>query len=139
MRLLACRSCSVLQKIKDEICSENCLLFGWLRSKQGKIEQINKFGDFLVVVQLIHRMKRADISCTTMTPMFFFLVLADERGLDNQRETFSSIHLLYRSLPSHADHSHPRRALRRRRPEWVSSGRKVINLGGHKLQVVPMG
>ena len=37
---------------------------------------MNKFGHFLVVVQLIHRPTQADISCTTMSRMFFLPLLA---------------------------------------------------------------
>ena len=35
----------------------------------------NKFGHFLVVVQLIHRLMQADISCRTMASLFFFPLL----------------------------------------------------------------
>ena len=35
----------------------------------------NKFGHFLVVVQLIHRLMQADISCTTTARLFFCLLL----------------------------------------------------------------
>ena len=36
------------------------------------VEKKNKFGHFLVVVQLIHRLTQADISCTTTVRLFFF-------------------------------------------------------------------
>ena len=32
----------------------------------------NKYGDILVVLQLIHRLMQADISCTTPARLFFF-------------------------------------------------------------------
>ena len=35
----------------------------------------NKFGHFLVFVELIHRLTQADISCTTMARLFFFPLL----------------------------------------------------------------
>ena len=56
----------------------------------------NKFGHFLVVVQLIHRLTQADISCTTKARLFFFPLLvhhirstggneADKQGGDWKR------------------------------------------------------
>ena len=39
-----------------------------LKSSIGKR---NKFGHFMVVVQLIHRLRQADISCTTTDRLFF--------------------------------------------------------------------
>ena len=47
----------------------------------------NKFGHVLGVVQLIHRLIQADISCTTMTHLFFFHCLAtlQERGIHRGR------------------------------------------------------
>ena len=109
----------------------SCYLGGWGASRGKK-----QIWWFFVVVQLIHRLTQADISCTTMAHMFFFPLLADERELDNQRKTLSSIHL-YLSLPSLADHSRSRHALWRRRPEWVvSSGRKVMNLLELKIRLV---
>ena len=41
----------------------------------------NKIGHFLVVVQLIHRLIQADISCTTTACLFFFPLLARETKL----------------------------------------------------------
>ena len=37
----------------------------------------NKFCHFVVVVQLVHRLMQADISCTTTARLFFFPLLAD--------------------------------------------------------------
>ena len=37
----------------------------------------NKFRHFVVVVQLVHRLMQADISCTTTARLFFFPLLAD--------------------------------------------------------------
>ena len=34
-----------------------------------------KFGHFVAVVQLIHRLMKADISCTTMAHLLFFPLL----------------------------------------------------------------
>ena len=36
------------------------------------VEKRTKFSHLLVVVQLIHRLTQADISCTTMLRLFFF-------------------------------------------------------------------
>ena len=53
---------------------------GMLCASRGKK---NKFGHFLVVVQLIHRLMQAEISCTTTTRLFFFLLLGYVSVLGN--------------------------------------------------------
>ena len=47
--------------------------FPRVNNKQWKKEQVCQF---FVVVQLIHRLTKADISCTTTAHMFFFPLLA---------------------------------------------------------------
>ena len=46
-------------------------------SKQWKQ---NKFGHFLVVVKLIHRLTKADISCTTTASLLLYPLLENEKN-----------------------------------------------------------
>ena len=50
----------------------------------------NKFGHFVVVVQLIHRLTQAEISCTTMARMFFIPLLAHNTGGSARSSTSAS-------------------------------------------------
>ena len=48
-----------------------------LHGTQPSSGKKNKSGNFLVVVQLIHRLTQADISCTTTPRLFFFPLLVN--------------------------------------------------------------
>ena len=49
-----------------------------LRTVSSKQWKKNKFCHFLVVVQLIHRLTQADISCPTTVRLFFFSLLVQQ-------------------------------------------------------------
>ena len=48
-----------------------------IKIKQWKKDQVWPF--FFIVVQLIHRLTQADISCTTTARLFFFPLLEEDR------------------------------------------------------------
>ena len=55
----------------------------WLQKRMkfthSQAMEKNKFGLFLVVVQLIHSLMQADISCSTTARLFFFPLLANTK------------------------------------------------------------
>ena len=66
----------------------------WSGLMEGKVSSLRasggknyKFGHFLVIVQLIHRLTQADITCTTTARLFFFPLLAYECNLLRVRIT----------------------------------------------------
>ena len=63
------------REIEEQI---NRILCHVVSSSSGKE---NKFGHFVVGVQLIHRLMQADINCTTIACLFFFPLLGYRIGM----------------------------------------------------------
>ena len=80
----------------------------------------NKFGHFLVIVQLIHRLTQADISCTKTARLLFFPLLDDIHPVPRKKLPLDGL----------ADRRRWRSEEQRRRLKWSQRRRLAADIKG---------